>query len=149
MHPLTLYRLRTRTTKVELARQLGITRAWTWEIECNGQKPGRALALAIERLTHGAIRVEDWDNPDFRSRDESVRPPSPRPPKAPSSSLGSENPDAPEPASGAASDRPSARETDALSGRLSRRPRKSRTSDPGRSGSASRIETDEVSNGSK
>lgn len=62
MHPITSYRTRTETTKVALAKALGITRAYVWAIERNGRKPGRALAVRIERLTEGEIKVEDWDD---------------------------------------------------------------------------------------
>lgn len=47
-------------SKVEFAKRIGCSRAYVWEIERNGRKPGRALAVRIEALT--GIPVSSWDS---------------------------------------------------------------------------------------
>jgi transcriptional regulator with XRE-family HTH domain len=61
------YRRSSALSGADTAAMLGCSRSAVWLIENQRRRPGRRLALAIERLTadwtEGPIRVSEWDAP--------------------------------------------------------------------------------------
>lgn len=45
----------------EAARRLGMDQSYLCKLERGSRKPGRTLALLIERITEGRVSVASWD----------------------------------------------------------------------------------------
>lgn len=50
-----------------VARELGRDPSYVSHLRAGRFVPGRGVAVKIERLTNGAVRVEDWDSLDDRA----------------------------------------------------------------------------------
>lgn len=60
MSELSVFRKATGKTQAELASQLGVTQPMLSKIERGEALPGLKLAVAIERLTAGAVPAHSW-----------------------------------------------------------------------------------------
>ncbi len=52
----------TGATTGQVARALGVHRATVWRWIRDGRTPGMTHIRQIERLTEGAVTLEDWDH---------------------------------------------------------------------------------------
>lgn len=52
-----------RISRAELARRLNTSRGYVTDIVTGRRKPGRDMAIAIERETGGAVPVTAWARP--------------------------------------------------------------------------------------
>lgn len=56
------YRKSIRQEQKEFAAFLGISISYLSELETGSRKPGRTLAVLIEKKTGGAVKPSDWDS---------------------------------------------------------------------------------------
>lgn len=54
-------------SQMKAASALGLEQSQFSKFERGVRKPGRSLAVRIERATDGRVRVADWDEDDLRA----------------------------------------------------------------------------------
>lgn len=62
MNTLRSYLQQANVKQAALAASLGISRSYLNELVHGGKTPGLALAIQIERVTEGGVKVGSWDS---------------------------------------------------------------------------------------